>query len=576
MSASNPPYLCFALTKFPTILILLTAAAYASPTVTVISPKVGTNAGAPVFYEAYATSPGCAAGIAAMRIYSAPGVSAFTVNGAHIEHFLNLDPGTYSTVVQAWDKCGGVSKTTVNLTVNSDAGVSVYLPNESSAHWPVHIAASAESPSCSKGIAAIRIYTAGGASLYDIHSNTLDAYVNLVPGTYDITVQAWDNCGQVYKSRLAEVVRAGSDAYLYGVINSQNIEEFKISSNGTLINPNGSGSPPTFSAPSADRLTVDPGGWFVYAVSDLGIYGFQINQSNGALVPIPGSPFPLNNTAAGPASEPTIIMDPTGNFVYLAYRGNGYSEAASLATYRIHRSGGSLTWTGWTRSFGNPEAGCYSDLQGLATNFTGQYLYLALSSCSTLPERTYGFVTDSNDGFLNTNVLGSPYQFAGVPASANDYLYLGTASANGANGEVLGASIDMSTGALTQMEDSPFFAGSPDLAIGAVWADWEGRFLWANEGFEQTDGLQAFVINPATGELTSSGALQLFPEASMNLVEDHSGQVVFTSVAPLVGNGSQVASWTISSKGTLNPLNTLTLPTNESLGSIAVVRRAPN
>lgn len=82
-----PPFLPSAFTRLPTILILLTVAAYASPTVTVISPKSGTAAGAPVFYEAYATSPECSAGISEMRIYTAPGVNAFTIGGATLNIF---------------------------------------------------------------------------------------------------------------------------------------------------------------------------------------------------------------------------------------------------------------------------------------------------------------------------------------------------------------------------------------------------------------------------------------------------------------------------------------------------------
>ena len=83
-------------------------AAFAATTVTVLSPKAGAGSGSPIFYEAYATSPNCANGISAMRIYSAPGVSAYTVDGAHIETFIPLSAGTYSTVVEAWDNCGGV------------------------------------------------------------------------------------------------------------------------------------------------------------------------------------------------------------------------------------------------------------------------------------------------------------------------------------------------------------------------------------------------------------------------------------------------------------------------------------
>ena len=88
----------------------LAGTASAALTVNVISPTIneftGTaSGGTPVFYEAYATSPECAAGISAMRIYTNPGVDAYTVNGGHLETFISLPLGTYATVVQAWDNC---------------------------------------------------------------------------------------------------------------------------------------------------------------------------------------------------------------------------------------------------------------------------------------------------------------------------------------------------------------------------------------------------------------------------------------------------------------------------------------
>src|SRR5207245_10759527 len=111
---------------------LFASSPYAPPTVTLIAPKTGTSAGSPVFYEAYATSSACTKGIASMRIYTADHVAAYTVNGAHLETFIKLAPGTYNTMVQAWDNCGGVSKTPVTLTVTSTAGVTVFLPNTTS------------------------------------------------------------------------------------------------------------------------------------------------------------------------------------------------------------------------------------------------------------------------------------------------------------------------------------------------------------------------------------------------------------------------------------------------------------
>jgi hypothetical protein len=156
--------------------------AFAGTEIAVVSPKAGSGSGSPVFYEATATST-CANGIAAMRIYTAPYVNAYTVNGAHIETFINLKPGTYNTVVQAWDNCGGVAKVPVTVTVNSTAQVSVFLPANFNSGSPAHFAASAQNPDCPAGIAAMRIYTSGGWDPYTVDSNKLNAYVVLQAAT---------------------------------------------------------------------------------------------------------------------------------------------------------------------------------------------------------------------------------------------------------------------------------------------------------------------------------------------------------------------------------------------------------
>ncbi|HEX4785053.1 MAG TPA: hypothetical protein VH350_11960 [Candidatus Sulfotelmatobacter sp.] len=544
--------------------IFLAIAAFASPTVVVISPQSGGSPGSPIFYEAYATSANCAGGISAMRIYTAPGVNAFTTNGAHVEHFITLAPGSYSTVVQAWDNCGGVAKVTVDLTVGSTAGVSMFLPNQPSAEWPVHVAASAQSPSCSGGISALRIYTASGVTPYTIDSNMLDAYVNLVPGNYNFTVQAWDNCGHIFKSQFAENVTTGSDAYLYGAANLKQANEFGIvelgiTSNGTLTNPNGSGNAPIFAPQSApNTVTVDPGGWFVYASSNVGIYGFQINRSNGALSPIPGSPFPLNQTL-GDQGPPSIVMDPAGNFIYLVYGGG--SAVDGLATYRIHRSSGALTWTGWARTFGNLSSGCAS-VTGATTNFTGQFVYVnALpNNCTNL--ETYGFRADPNRGFLNTQVPGSPYSvdtnasFGTVPVSTGRYLYL-----SNENGVTFGFSLVPGTGALTQVTGSPF----PTASIFRLFADWKTRVLWAWEA----SLLQVLTIDPASGALSGGSA---FGQSLNSLVEDHTAHFVFISYFGV----PDVSAWAVSSSGTLTRLNMLTISSSTgSVGSIAVTRKNP-
>ncbi len=562
--------------------ILLAVAASASPTVVVISPKGGAASGSPVFYEAYATSAGCAAGISAMRILTAPGVTAFKTGGAHIEHFVTLVPGSYSTEVQAWDNCGGSTKAAVDLTVDSTAGVSVFLPNHTSAEWPVHVAASAQNPSCPTGISALRIYTASGVTPYTIDSNMLDAYVNLVPGTYNLTVRALDKCGHTFNSQLSEVVTAGSDAYLYGAADffpASGVARLNINSNGTLTNPNGTARLPiSWLQSQVGTVAVDPGGWFVYASSKGGIYGYQINRSNGALVPIPGSPFPLNQTLNAEELAPTIVMDPTGNFIYVAYTNGG----SSLATYRIHRSSGALTWTGWSRSFGP----CVDGLTGLTTDFTGRYLYVngnfKVIATDTCGSETYGLKADPDHGFLTSEVPGSPYSppsfFTGAsePVSTGSYLYL---IQNGVG--VLGYSVNPATGALSTLTGSPFFFWG--LTVGdsdSFFADWKTRFLWvADEGIG--NHLQALAINRATGDIALAGLTQFPGTNSFDLAEDHTGQFVFFSLDPFTVDVPpavpEVVAWAISSNGGLTKLNSVPVSTvfGDAITSIAVARKNP-
>jgi hypothetical protein len=72
----------------------------------------------PVHYVATATSSWCAAGIVAMRIYTAPHVDAFDTGGNSLDTYINLPPGRYDAgVVQAWDACGNVFGTAVNFDV---------------------------------------------------------------------------------------------------------------------------------------------------------------------------------------------------------------------------------------------------------------------------------------------------------------------------------------------------------------------------------------------------------------------------------------------------------------------------
>jgi hypothetical protein len=94
------------------------AGSSASGSVTVSAPGNNSTVNSSVQYLATAASS-CAKGVAAMGIYTAPGVLAYTVNGASLNTTLTLNPGTYNTVVQEWDHCGGSAKSPITITVGS-------------------------------------------------------------------------------------------------------------------------------------------------------------------------------------------------------------------------------------------------------------------------------------------------------------------------------------------------------------------------------------------------------------------------------------------------------------------------
>jgi 6-phosphogluconolactonase len=93
-----------------------------------------------------------------------------------------------------------------------------------------------------------------------------------------------------------------------------NIEGWVIdTANGALATAI-SGSPFTLSGIGGDisSLVIDPAGKFLYASTSGGIFGFAIDDNNGALTPITGSPFSVFGFGH-------LVIDPSGQFMYLGF-----------------------------------------------------------------------------------------------------------------------------------------------------------------------------------------------------------------------------------------------------------------
>jgi hypothetical protein len=158
-----------------------------------------------------------------MGIYSGPNKLAYQTQGASLDTNLNLDPGTYSAVVQSWDNCGGAATRPIAFTVtnSTQAAVNVSSPAaNATVSSPVHYVASATT-TCAKGVSAIGVY-ANNQLVTSIQGAALDTNLALNPGKQSTVVQSWDNCGGGAKTTIPLNVAGGSAKTFFALQSNPN------------------------------------------------------------------------------------------------------------------------------------------------------------------------------------------------------------------------------------------------------------------------------------------------------------------------------------------------------------------
>lgn len=288
------------------VALILTGLSFATtPQVTVSTPVNSSGITSPVQFVASATSSQCPQGVSAIGIYTSPGVLAYVVNSSQLNTQINLQPGTYNTVVQAWDECGGAGKIPLTITVTSDtypeprflytteynAGkIAGYLVNPTSgaltatgqspvwAHWgPVRVASD-------KG--GYRLYVANQGS-QDLSAYFIDrdnGYLTAVPGS---PFGAGGTGTYVAVHPSGDYVYETTDTSHGG---NAGVTVFAVQSNGSLKQVPGS---PFSTSGDPEAVAVDSTGSYLYVDITFSnqIDGFSIDKVNGALTPLPGSPY---------------------------------------------------------------------------------------------------------------------------------------------------------------------------------------------------------------------------------------------------------------------------------------------
>jgi 6-phosphogluconolactonase len=193
-------------------------------------------------------------------------------------------------------------------------------------------------------------------------------------------------------------------------------------------------------------LAVDPSDEYLFASVDDppgSIAAFTIDSTNGALSSVAGSPFAAdpNNTSNCQPGE--IVVDPSGNYVYITLFATN-----QVAAFSIVKPAGTLTPVP-----GSPFAAGEHPESVIAVN---NLLYVGNFGEDTLS----GYSIDASTGVL-TPLAGSPFQIHGAPMVSDPlgrFLYI-----TGAGG-IQVFSIDPTTGALSPIAGSPF----PDADVSLI------------------------------------------------------------------------------------------------------------
>jgi 6-phosphogluconolactonase len=301
-----------------------------------------------------------------------------------------------------------------------------------------------------------------------------------------------------------------------------NVSAYSIGANGALTPVPGS---PFAAGINPNSVAVNPTGKFAYVANFGGnnVSAYSIG-ANGALTPVQGSPF---KAGIGPIS---VAVDPTDRFAYVVNDGSTNVSAYSIG------ANGALTPVP-----GSPFATGVFPVS-VAVNPTGKFAYVAGSGVSAYSIGTNGALTP---------VRGSP--FAGEGAFGGSSVAVDPTGkfayvANSGRDTVSAYSIG-TNGALTPVPGSPFRAG---FITSSVAVDPTGKFAYAAI-FRTNSGLSYSI--GADGALTpvSPFATGVFP---VSVAVDSTAHFVYVAnegFPPGRINGN-VSAYSIGANGALTPV----------------------
>ena len=184
-------------------------------------------------------------------------------------------------------------------------------------------------------------------------------------------------------------------------------------------------------------VVTTPDGRYVYvAGAGGGVHGFSI-ASDGSLVQVPGSPFPVV------ANSVDVVVDNAGKFLFAI-------SGSSVSVFAINASDGSLTAAGSPVAL--PAVTLPTPGMAATVSATASFLFVALGNSNSVA----AFAIDANTGALMP-VAGSPFATGNAPfdvTATSTAVYV----TNNLDGTISAFTWDRNTGVLTAISGSPFSA----------------------------------------------------------------------------------------------------------------------
>jgi 6-phosphogluconolactonase len=276
------------------------------------------------------------------------------------------------------------------------------------------------------------------------------------------------------------------------------VDGYSINSSSGALTPL-AGSPFSLGGtpPGAGGLSAFADGNYLYATGmNAGtVAGFLYNSSNGMLTPVPGSPFP-----AGDSPVQAVQAAPPASSSQFLYVSNLNDPAGGISAYAINQQNGALSSIEGS-PFPTGAPGSYPGPSAMVVSDENNFLYVALAGTANANNQIAAFSINPTTGSL-TELPQSPFTTGNDPlqmayvANAQGFLY----TANIQDGTISAFTADNTTGVLTPVSGSPYTSGTSVWGLSEIVTPSGSSFLYAAD--PQAETVVAYTINPNTGALT--------------------------------------------------------------------------